>query len=214
MLRGWGNYNFGYDEDHTSGGSFRRETGNALGAKVGSYGLRDADGRARVVSYVADELGFRASISTNEPGTMPSTPADVSIGATPQGTAAPAVPVAAPAPAAYSPPARIHFNGAPAARPAYASPAPVAPLSYGAPSPFAFKSAPVARVSYAAPSPFPVKASPTRPASYGGVALAPSGHRLLDQRRTVARCQHLSVHHPLDQRPTVVWRLHPSGRRM
>ncbi|XP_075552001.1 uncharacterized protein LOC142585265 [Dermacentor variabilis] len=170
---GWGNYNFGYDEDHTSGGSFRRETGDALGAKVGSYGLRDADGRVRVVSYVADELGFRASISTNEPGTVPSTPADVTIGATQQGPAAPAVPVAAPAPAAYGPPARVSFNAAPAARPAYASPAPVAPLSYGAPSPFAFKSAPVAPVSYAAPSPFPAKASPAGPASYGGLAPAP-----------------------------------------
>ena len=35
----------------------------------GSYGLRDADGRMRVVSYVADALGYRASVSTNEPGT-------------------------------------------------------------------------------------------------------------------------------------------------
>ena len=37
--------------------------------QVGSYGLRDADGRMRVVNYVADALGFRASVSTNEPGT-------------------------------------------------------------------------------------------------------------------------------------------------
>ena len=36
--------------------------------QVGSYGLRDADGRVRVVNYVADALGFRASVSTNEPG--------------------------------------------------------------------------------------------------------------------------------------------------
>ena len=36
--------------------------------QVGSYGLRDADGRVRVVNYVADALGYRASVSTNEPG--------------------------------------------------------------------------------------------------------------------------------------------------
>ena len=39
--------------------------------QVGSYGLRDADGRMRVVNYVADALGYRASISTNEPGVDP-----------------------------------------------------------------------------------------------------------------------------------------------
>lgn len=34
----------------------------------GSYGLRTIDGRVRVVNYVADGLGFRANIQTNEPG--------------------------------------------------------------------------------------------------------------------------------------------------
>lgn len=37
------------------------------------------DGRERVVDYVADELGYRASIRTNEPGTAPLNPADVTI---------------------------------------------------------------------------------------------------------------------------------------
>ncbi|OQR71573.1 cuticle protein 14-like, partial [Tropilaelaps mercedesae] len=32
-------------------------------------GLTDVDGRVRVVNYVADGLGFRAAIKTNEPGT-------------------------------------------------------------------------------------------------------------------------------------------------
>ncbi|KAH6929056.1 hypothetical protein HPB50_022531 [Hyalomma asiaticum] len=140
---GLGNYNFGYDEDHTSGGSFRRETGNALGAKEGSYGLRDADGRVRVVNYVADELGFRASISTNEPGTAPSTPAGVTIGTAQQGPAAPAVP------------------------------GPVAPLSAGGPSPFAFKPAPAAPLQHGAPPPLDIKSPPVGPASYGGLAPAP-----------------------------------------
>lgn len=63
-----GNYAFGYNEDHSTGGTFRRESGDAFGTKVGSYGLRDADGRLRIVNYVADANGFRATISTNEPG--------------------------------------------------------------------------------------------------------------------------------------------------
>lgn len=140
-----GNYNFGYDEDHSSGGSFRRETGNALGVKQGSYGLRDADGRVRVVNYLADANGFRASVSTNEPGIVPSAPADVSIGApgaalppaavpgappAPPVAVQPAVPVAAPAPlfnavaaparVAYAPPRPVHYKAAPAA---YVAPA-------------------------------------------------------------------------------------------
>lgn len=74
-----GNYDFGYEEKHTSGGSFRQETGDAFGNKVGSYGLHDADGRVRIVKYVADANGFRVIVNTNEPGTAPSTPAAASI---------------------------------------------------------------------------------------------------------------------------------------
>lgn len=66
-----GNYAFGYNEDHSTGGTFRQETGDSWGNKVGSYGLRDIDGRVRKVNYVADGLGFRASISSNEPGVAP-----------------------------------------------------------------------------------------------------------------------------------------------
>ncbi|KAL1436668.1 hypothetical protein MTO96_049562 [Rhipicephalus appendiculatus] len=186
---GLGNYNFGYDEDHTSGGSFRRETGNALGAKEGSYGLRDADGRVRVVNYVADELGFRASISSNEPGIMPSTPAGVTIGIPQQGPVAPAVPVAAPAPAAFAAPApaafaapapaafaapaRVTFNSAPARRPAYTPQEPVATFFLGAPSPLGIKSAPVGPQSYGVQPPLDIKAAPVGPASYGGLAASP-----------------------------------------
>jgi hypothetical protein len=73
-----GNYAFGYNEDHATGGTFRRESG-APGVQVGSYGLRDADGRVRVVNYVADAAGFRANIQTNEPGVEPKDPAAVLI---------------------------------------------------------------------------------------------------------------------------------------
>ncbi|XP_027199306.2 uncharacterized protein LOC113793464 [Dermatophagoides pteronyssinus] len=67
---GYGNYAFGYNEDHATGGTFRKEKGGP-GYQSGSYGLRDADGRMRVVNYVADAHGFRASVQTNEPGTDP-----------------------------------------------------------------------------------------------------------------------------------------------
>ncbi|GBN81912.1 Cuticle protein 14 isoform a, partial [Araneus ventricosus] len=74
-----GNYNFGYDEGHASGGSFRKESGDALGNKIGSYGLRDADGRIRIVNYIADADGFRVDIKTNEPGVEPTDPASTTI---------------------------------------------------------------------------------------------------------------------------------------
>jgi len=74
-----GNYAFGYNEQHSTGGSFRREQSDVLGNKVGSYGLTDADGRVRVVNYVADGHGFRAAIATNEPGTAAQPAASTSI---------------------------------------------------------------------------------------------------------------------------------------
>ncbi|XP_076357715.1 cuticle protein 14-like [Tachypleus tridentatus] len=74
-----GNYNFGYDEGHFTGGTFRRESGDAFGNKAGSYGLKDADGRVRVVNYVADAAGYRADISSNELGVEPKDPASASI---------------------------------------------------------------------------------------------------------------------------------------
>ncbi|XP_015785102.1 adult-specific rigid cuticular protein 15.7 [Tetranychus urticae] len=78
---GTGNYQFSYTEQGLSGGSQRSEQGDAFGRKTGSYALSDADGRQRIVSYVADETGFRASIQTNEPGTAPLAGADTAISA-------------------------------------------------------------------------------------------------------------------------------------
>lgn len=77
-----GAYSFAYDENHATGGTFRRESG-VPGAVSGSYGLRDADGRQRTVSYVADAAGFRANIQTNEPGVEPKDPASVLINKAP-----------------------------------------------------------------------------------------------------------------------------------
>ncbi|XP_053207984.1 uncharacterized protein LOC128392030 [Panonychus citri] len=62
-------YDFGYDvKDKDGAQAFRKETGDAKSLK-GSYGIRDVDGRLRIVRYVADEKGFRAKVETNEPGT-------------------------------------------------------------------------------------------------------------------------------------------------
>ncbi|XP_076357714.1 cuticle protein 14-like [Tachypleus tridentatus] len=74
-----GTYNFGYDEGHLAGGTFRRESGDGYGNKVGSYGLKEADGRVRTVRYLADATGFHADVKTNEPGVEAKDPADVAI---------------------------------------------------------------------------------------------------------------------------------------
>lgn len=78
IFQGLGNYAFGYNEGHGTGATFRRESGSP-GAVVGSYGLSVADGRQRVVNYVADAAGFRADIKTNEPGVEPKDPANTAI---------------------------------------------------------------------------------------------------------------------------------------
>nr|ACD11884.1 hypothetical protein [Isometrus maculatus] len=91
-----GNYHFGYNEGHGTGATFRRESGDAAGNKVGSYGLSVADGRHRVVNYVADAAGFRADVKTNEPGVdAAKDPASVSVNKV--------APVALPAVHAYLP---------------------------------------------------------------------------------------------------------------
>lgn len=74
----YGNYNFGYDESHSTGGTSRREE-QTNGVRRGSYSLSDADGRQRTVDYIADVNGFRATIRTNEPGVEAKDPADVLI---------------------------------------------------------------------------------------------------------------------------------------
>ncbi|XP_017461831.1 PREDICTED: cuticle protein 14-like, partial [Rhagoletis zephyria] len=100
---GHGNYEFGYNEDHATGGTFRKEKGGP-GYMTGSYGLRDHDGRVRTVNYVADAHGYRAQISTNEPGVDPKQdPAAASINGAHGGYGIAAGPIlAAPAIASYA----------------------------------------------------------------------------------------------------------------
>ncbi|GFY45305.1 cuticle protein 10.9 [Trichonephila inaurata madagascariensis] len=70
-------YSFNYVANGEDGSSSRQETGDASGRVVGSYTIAVEDGRRRVVDYVADQNGFRATIDTNEPGTDVQNPADV-----------------------------------------------------------------------------------------------------------------------------------------
>jgi hypothetical protein len=71
----FGNYAFGYDIKDDWGNVNGRSEKGAHGHVVGSYYLGEIDGRHRSVEYVADKLGFRAAVKTNEPGTKTSEPA-------------------------------------------------------------------------------------------------------------------------------------------
>lgn len=104
-----GNSNFGYDESHATGATSRREE-TINGVTRGSYSLSEADGRRRLVTYIADNDGFRATIQTNEPGVEPKDPADVLINK----SVPVAVPVAAPAPLPVPVAAPVVLPAAPA----------------------------------------------------------------------------------------------------
>ncbi|KAH9371575.1 hypothetical protein HPB48_021236 [Haemaphysalis longicornis] len=75
---------FGYDNTDEYGTRlFHNEQSDANNARTGSYGYRDAYGIFRTVRYVADANGFRATIDTNEPGTLPGASADAVFNANP-----------------------------------------------------------------------------------------------------------------------------------
>lgn len=138
----YGNFNFGYDESHATGSTSRREE-QTNGVRRGSYSLSDADGRRRVVNYIADAAGFRASIQTNEPGVEPKDPADTLINKEGHELAVAPAPiahaVAAPLPAPEFAPLAAPIAHGPLAAPQYA-PAPIrsyypalAPIAHAAP---------------------------------------------------------------------------------
>ncbi|XP_022659414.1 adult-specific rigid cuticular protein 15.7-like [Varroa jacobsoni] len=125
----FGNYAFGYDIKDDWGNVNGRSEKGSYGHVVGSYYLGEIDGRHRSVEYVADKLGFRAAVKTNEPGTKTSEPAFAPLtsafGKTiPSGSiqAAPVKVAASYAAPAYAPLAAHASYGAPAYA-AYAAPA-------------------------------------------------------------------------------------------
>ncbi|KAG8201759.1 hypothetical protein JTE90_012818 [Oedothorax gibbosus] len=76
-------YSFNYNSDTEDGGnSGHQESGDGNGRVQGSYTVTDLEGHTRVVDYVADENGFRATVRTNEPGTANLNPADVTVEST------------------------------------------------------------------------------------------------------------------------------------
>ncbi|XP_035219923.1 cuticle protein 10.9-like [Stegodyphus dumicola] len=70
-------YSFGYSMKNAHGEQHRHESSNGAGRVTGSYGFVDEHGIHRIVHYIADHLGFRAKIITNEPGTANQNPAGV-----------------------------------------------------------------------------------------------------------------------------------------
>lgn len=70
-------YSFSYKSDSIGGLSTHSESGDGSGRVTGFYTIQEEDGRERRVDYVADENGYRASVSTNEIGTRGIPTADV-----------------------------------------------------------------------------------------------------------------------------------------
>ncbi|GBN36519.1 hypothetical protein AVEN_92938-2 [Araneus ventricosus] len=70
-------FEFAYESNDGLGTTqHRKESGDDKGSVKGSYGFTDSSGLYRAVDYVADKLGFRAVVNTNEPGTSEQNPAD------------------------------------------------------------------------------------------------------------------------------------------
>ncbi|XP_067118693.1 cuticle protein 16.8-like [Centruroides vittatus] len=71
-------FKFEYTAQGPNGTSNHVAQGDENGRVLGSYGLNLADGRFRIVKYIADENGYRVeSIETNEQGTRNENPNDV-----------------------------------------------------------------------------------------------------------------------------------------
>lgn len=90
-------YSFGYEvRDPYGNQQYRSETSDSAGQVTGSYGYWGPDGVYRHVDYVADHLGYRASVRTSEPGITSDDPSNVRV------TAFPSFPGGLPPPASSS----------------------------------------------------------------------------------------------------------------
>ncbi|KAG8191842.1 hypothetical protein JTE90_022831 [Oedothorax gibbosus] len=119
-------YSFNYNAETEDGGSSaRQEAGDGAGKVQGSYTVTDLEGHSRTVEYVADELGFRANVRSNEPGTANINPASITVesSADDGGIAEVYSAAVAAAAATYSASASVGPKPAAAARPAQSRPA-------------------------------------------------------------------------------------------
>ncbi|XP_022643930.1 pro-resilin-like isoform X2 [Varroa destructor] len=78
----WRPYAFSYSAHDAEGSHLHQQQADSKNRVTGQYSIMMADGRMRVVKYIADENGFRAEIVTNEQGTESKNPADVTIQST------------------------------------------------------------------------------------------------------------------------------------
>jgi len=75
-------YQYAYATQDAEGSSTAEESTDGSGRIQGKYTLSLADGRARTVTYWADDSGFHADVETNELGTESKDPADVTFRST------------------------------------------------------------------------------------------------------------------------------------
>ncbi|XP_017779372.1 PREDICTED: cuticle protein 21-like [Nicrophorus vespilloides] len=69
---GPGSYAFGYDieDPETDNVQFRHEERHPNGTVRGSYGYVTPDGNVNIVNYIADALGYRATVETRSRGDL------------------------------------------------------------------------------------------------------------------------------------------------
>ncbi|GIY54524.1 uncharacterized protein CDAR_164101 [Caerostris darwini] len=72
-------FRYNVKDEREQSSHFRKEERDRNGVVRGSYGLRDPNGSFRVVTYIADEKGFRVHVTSNEPGVGRQNPASVSV---------------------------------------------------------------------------------------------------------------------------------------
>lgn len=86
-------YSFGYDiVDEEGNQQHRTEVSDGAGTVRGTYGFLDRNGYARQVAFIADNFGFRASVSSNEPNQKSHQPAAVVFSAGEESTSQEVVP--------------------------------------------------------------------------------------------------------------------------
>ncbi|XP_003741400.1 cuticle protein 16.8 [Galendromus occidentalis] len=155
-------YQFAYKAESAEGSHSQEETSDGNNRRQGSYTIALADGRQRTVTYVADESGFRAEVTTNEIGTESKDAADAKYTSSAITGEQAAIQYGAQAPRenvrVVQAPARVVQAPAPVVR---VAPAPIVRV---APAPVTIvKSAPAPIIRVAAPAPTIIKTVQSAP---------------------------------------------------